>query len=100
MLVAAGLALGRFGRHPRVSLITLAGVVIYFFRLLFLPVVFYFVPDMGRALHLAPSQAEWCYTAINILDDAFLALVAIFFVVAALTGRQQVAGNQIYQGTN
>jgi hypothetical protein len=100
MLVATGLALVRIRRHPKVSLITLAGVAIYFFRLIFFPLVFYYVPDMGQSLRINPSQMEWWYTAINVIDDAFLAFVAVLFVVAAFAGRQQVSDNPNFQGVN
>ena len=98
MLVAAGLAIIRFRWHPRVSVLTLAGVVIYFLRLVFFPVVFYYVPDMGRSLHLTGSQLNWSYTALNVLDDACIAFVAVFFVVAAFSSRQQLPDNLTYQG--
>ena len=100
MLVAAGFAVARMRRHPKVSLITLAGVAVYFFRLIFSPLIFYYVPDLGQSLHINPAQVEWWYTAINVLDDAFLAFVAVLFVVAAFTGRQQVADNPTLQGAN
>jgi D-alanyl-lipoteichoic acid acyltransferase DltB (MBOAT superfamily) len=100
MLVAAGLAVARMRRHPKVSLITLAGVAIYFFRLIFFPLIFYYVPDIGQSLHFNSSQVDWWYTAINVLDDAFLAFVAVLFVVAAFTGRPQVSDNKTFQGAN
>ena len=100
MLVAVVLAVARMRRHPKVSLITLTGVAVYFFRLIFFPLIFYYVPDIGQSLHINPSQVEWWYTAINVLDDAFLALVAVLFVVAAFTGRKQVSDNQTFQGAN
>lgn len=98
MLVATGLALARMRRHPKVSLITLAGVAIYFFRLILFPIVSYYVPDIGQSLHFTPSQVEWWYTALNVLDDAFLAFVAILFVIAAFTGRKQLSNNPTLQG--
>ena len=98
MLVAAGLAIVRFGRHPRVSVLTLVGVIVYFFRLLIFPLVFYYVPDMGRSLNLTGTQLNWSYTALNVLDDACLAFVAILFVVAAFSSRQQLPSHPTYQG--
>lgn len=100
MSVATVLAFARMRRYPRVSLITLAGVAIYFFRLIFFPLVFYYVPDIGQSLRFTASQLDWCYTALNVLDDAFLAFVAILFVIAAFTGRQRVTDNPTLQGIN
>jgi uncharacterized membrane protein len=100
MLAATVLALARMRRHPKVSLITLAGVAIYFFRLIFFPLAFYYLPDIGQSLHFKPSQLDWCYTTLNVLDDAFLAFVAILFVIAAFTGRQRVTDNPTLQGTS
>ena len=95
MLVATGLAVARMRRHPKVSVITLAGVAIYFFRLIFFPIVSYYVPDIGQSLHFRPSQVEWWYTALNVFDDVFLTFVAILFVVAAFTGRNAGTGDPI-----
>jgi hypothetical protein len=97
MLVATGLAVARMRRHPKVSLITLAGVALYFFRLIFFPLFFYYVPDIGQSMHFSAAQLDWWYTAVNVLDDAVLAFVAVLFVVAALAGRRQASDNQNFQ---
>lgn len=100
MLIATGLSLARMRRHPKVSLITLAGVALYFFRLIFFPLVFYYLPEMAHSLSLSEVQLSWWYTAVNVLDDALLAFVVILFVIAAFTGRQRVPDNPNLQGIN
>ena len=80
-------AIVRWRRHPRVSLMTALGLTIYLVNLLVFTLVFYWLPELSRALHLSANGVDWTYTIINFLDDFVYAAILILLVAAAFSRR-------------
>jgi hypothetical protein len=89
LLVLCGIifALVRWKRHPRVSLMTLLALVIYFVEAVLFILFLYWLPDMMRAMRLSGMAWGWLYTVIFFFEDFVFALVIILLVSAALSGR-------------
>src|SRR5258708_4442384 len=89
ILVALGgivFALTRWKRHPRVSLLTLAALVIYFVRILLFTPIRYWLPNiMGSMFHASNTGIDWAYTLVNLIEDFAFAGVVVLLVVAAFS---------------
>ena len=89
LLVLGGstFAIIRWKRHPRVSLMTVLALVIYFFEGMIFLAILYWLPDMMQSLQLSPKASGWLYSVIFFFEDFVFALVIILLVGAAFTGR-------------
>jgi hypothetical protein len=97
LVVAGGIvfAIVRWKRHPRVSLMTLLGLAIYFVSTLFFLVLLHNVIGLHEALHISYRQIGYIQTMLFVLDDFTYAAVLILLVAAAFTQRGQRTANEI-----
>lgn len=79
----------RWKRHPRVSLLTIAGLGIYLIDFLVYTGIRYALPSMMEALKLPPDSIATISTVIVVSDDFVYAAVIILLVAAAFTGRNR-----------
>lgn len=93
MLVAiAGLiiALVRWRRHPRVSLMTSLALILYFVRLLLFTTFNYYLPNLFAGVFRVSEQGvSWAYTALFFFEDLAFAGILILLVAAAFSQRDQ-----------
>jgi len=81
-------ALARWKRHSRVSLLTLAALVIYFARILLFTPIRYWLPNiMGSMFHASNTGIDWAYTLVSLIEDFAFAGVVVLLVVAAFSRR-------------
>lgn len=89
VLGGIGFSIVRWKRHPRVSLMTLLGLVIYFLETLFFIVLLHNLVGLHEALHLSYRQISYLQTMLFVFDDFAYAAVLILLVTAAFTQRGQ-----------
>jgi hypothetical protein len=89
LLSGSAFAIIRWKRHPRVSLMTLLALVIYFVEGIVFVAVLYWLPDLMQPMRLTPNASGWVYSLIFFFEDIVYALVIILLVGAAFTGRRQ-----------
>jgi hypothetical protein len=94
MLVVLGgivLAIVRWKKHPRVSLMTVIALGFYLVESWLATIFFYYLPEMLSST--SPSSRSTLYTVIYFLEDFAFAAVLILLVAAAFTGRRPATLN-------
>jgi hypothetical protein len=97
LVVAGGIVFSivRWKRHPKVSLLTLLGLAIYFLSTLFFIVLLHNVSGLHEALHMSYRQISYIQTMLFVLDDFAYAAVLIVLVAAAFTQRGQRTASEL-----
>ncbi len=88
ILLIAGIvfAMARWNRHPKVSFLTILGLLFYLLESTFFTLLIYLMPTalpMGRWVALS----ETVFTVLYVLDDIAYAAVLIVLVAAAFSQR-------------
>ena len=82
------LALVRWKRHPRISLFTLLGLLLYLFKLFSFTALFYSIPRIREAMNLSYGVANNLYSLLAVLNDLAFALIIVLLVVVAFAQRK------------
>ncbi len=90
LLALAGiiLALVRWKRHPKVSLITVIGLVFFLVESLIYSTLLYRLPRLFGQRWVTLESYEIYFTVLYVLDDIAYALVIVLLVTAALIQRK------------
>lgn len=88
VLGGSAFAIIRWKRHPRVSLMTVLAMVIYFVEGVIFLAILYWLPDMMQSMRLSSKASGWLYSLIFFFEDFIFALVIILLVGAAFTKRE------------
>ena len=87
VLVGVIVAILRWKRHPKVSLLTIIGLLLYLVeRSIFIPLS-YWLPRYLYARQFATSSFQIVTTLVYLVDDIFYAVVIILLVAAAFSQR-------------
>jgi hypothetical protein len=89
VLIGIILALVRWRRHPRVSLVTILALLLYVFKFVAFTGLYYSVPYLTR--HVAYDWGSVLFGVLDVLNDVATAIVIILLVVAAFMKREPVA---------
>ena len=89
LVLLAGIvfAIVRWKRHPRISFLTIFGLVLYLLKIFLFAELFYSIPTMGESMHLSYAAANNLYTLLDVLSDVAFAGVIIILVIAAFAQR-------------
>jgi len=87
VLGGSAFAIIRWKRHPRVSLMTLVALVIYFLEAILFVAFLYWLPNLMQSMRISGGASGWLYSLIFFFEDFVFALVIILLVGAAFTGR-------------
>src|SRR5947207_15811893 len=79
----------RWKRHPKVSLITLIGLVLYIVHFLVFTSLTYSVLTFRETMHWSYAAANNIFEVLNVLSDISFAIIIVIMVTAAFTGRGQ-----------
>lgn len=91
LLLALGgilFALIRWKVHPRVSLITIAALILYLLDAVLFNVFLYWLPQILEPMRLSSSGSRWMYSIIYFCEDFFTAAIILLLVAAAFIGRK------------
>jgi hypothetical protein len=86
-------AIARWKRHPRISLMTVLALALYWVEAFIFLCLRYWLPDLVEAWKLSGSAINVLLVVISLLDDFAFAVVIILLVAAALSGRQPATTN-------
>lgn len=91
LVVGGGIlfAIIRWKRHPKVSMVTVLALAIYFFTALFFIVALHNVSGLQETLHLSFQQISYLQTTLFVIDDIAYAVVLGLLVTAAFIKRNQ-----------
>jgi uncharacterized membrane protein YoaK (UPF0700 family) len=81
-------AITRWKRHPRVSLITVLALALYWVEAFVFLCIRYWLPNLVVSLKLSSSGINALFVVISVLDDFAFAVVIILLVAAAFSGRK------------
>jgi hypothetical protein len=90
LVLIAGLilALVRWKRHPRVSLMASLALFLYFVRLLLFTTFNYYLPNLFMGVfHASEQGVDWAYTVLFFFEDLAFSGILILLVAAAFTQR-------------
>jgi hypothetical protein len=92
LLALAGtvVALIRWKRHPRVSLMTVIALVIYVIEAFLFSVFLYYLPDLIQTMHFSSKAIDWLYFFVFFFEDFVPALVILLLVAAAFSQRNSL----------
>jgi len=76
----------RWKRHPRVSLLTLIGLLLYLLEIFVFAIVYNLLPSVVQRINLSMSGS--IYTVIQLVDDFVYAGILILLIGAALSQRR------------
>jgi len=91
LLVSLGgivFAIARWKRHPRVSLMTVLALALYWVEAFVYLCLRYWLPNLVEAWKLSGSAINVLLVVISLLDDFAFAVVIILLVAAAFSGRK------------
>jgi len=88
-----GFAIARWKRHPRVSLMTVLALALYWVEAFVFLCLRYWLPNLVEALKLSGSAINFLLVVISLLDDFAFAVVIILLVAAAFSGRKPATTN-------
>ena len=88
VLLGIVVAIARWKRHPRASLITVLALALYLFEDFFVLMLRYAMPSLANAVQIPPNAIRTVFTVIGLLDYLSLAIVTVLLVGAAFTGRK------------
>ena len=86
------IALVRWKRHAKVSLLTLLGLGLYLFTAVVSTILFYFASTLFGQLGSSPSNSQRLYTSLYVVQDFLHATMIILLVTAALSQRNAANG--------
>ena len=86
-------AIARWKRHPRVSLMTVLALALYWVEAFVFLCLRYWLPSLVESLKLSGSAINVLFVVISLLDDFVFAVVIILLVAAAFSGRKPVTAN-------
>ncbi len=92
LIFAAGailLALMRWKRNPRASLMTVIAFVIYLLDFVIFNAFLYWFPQLTESWHLSPSARQWVDGIIFFFEDFLTAAIIILLTAAAFIGRNK-----------
>ena len=81
-------AIARWKRHPRVSLMTVLALALYWVEAFVFLCIRYWLPNIVEALKLSGTAINVLLVVISVLDDFAFAVVIILLVAAAFSGRK------------
>lgn len=84
-------SLARWKRHPKVSLMTLVGLVLYLIKVLIFTSLSYSVPKITQTMHWSYATANSMFEVLNVLSDISFAVIIVILVVAAFVNRGPAA---------
>ena len=87
LLGGIGFALMRWNRHPRVSFLTILGLLFYLLESIFFTFIVFLVPTLLPA-GASFVASDWIYTVLYVLDDFAYAAVIIVLISAVFTQRK------------
>ena len=87
------LAIARWKRHPRVSLMTTIALGLYVIELFVFAFLFHYFPQVFGTLHLSDSNIGMLDSVLQLVDDFAFAAVLILLGAAAFTRRNRSATN-------
>ena len=96
LLVSLGgiiFAIARWRRHPRVSLMTVLALALYWVEALVFLCIRYWLPNLVEELKISGSAINVLLVVISLLDDFAFAVVVILLVAAAFSGRKPATTN-------
>ena len=93
ILGGLGFAIARWKKHPRVSLLTIAGLGFYLVESWFFAFVFHYLPTSFETLRLTEKNIGILDSVLQLLDDFAFAIVLILLVAAAFSQRRSSAVN-------
>ena len=82
-------AITRWNRHPRVSFLTILGLLFYLLETIFFTFIVYLLPTV-LPVGVAIVASETLYTVLYVLDDLAYAAVLIVLVSAVFTHRSAI----------
>jgi len=91
LLVTLGgivVAIARWRRHPRVSLMTVLALALYWVEAFVFLCLRYWLPNLVETLKISGSAINVLLVVISLLDDFAFAVVIILLVAAAFSGRK------------
>ncbi len=87
-LGGVGFAIARWRRHPRVSLMTIMALALYWVEALILLCIRYWLPNFVEAMKLSSTAISVLFVVISVVDDFAFAVIVILLVAAVFTGRK------------
>jgi len=81
-------AIARWKRHPRVSLMTVLALALYWVEAFVFLCLRYWLPNLVETLKTSDSAIKVLLVVISLLDDFAFAVVIILLVAAAFSGRK------------
>ena len=81
-------AIKRWKRHPRVSLMTVLALALYWVEAFVFLCIRYWLPNLVEALKLSSTAINVLFVVISVLDDFAFAVIIILLVAAAFSGRR------------
>ena len=82
-------AIVRWRRHPRISFLTLLGLMLYLLKVFIFAGLSYSIPQVRESLHWSYAIANNLYLALNVLSDLAFSGIRILLVAAAFAQRRQ-----------
>jgi hypothetical protein len=83
-----GLAIARWKRHPRASLITVLALALYWVEAIILLCIRHWLPTLVEATKMSSAAINILFVVISLVDDFAFAVIIILLVSAAFTGRK------------
>jgi hypothetical protein len=92
LVLVAGLVIAfvRWKRHPRISLLTVIGIVLYSIKIVAFTAFNYWVPALRESMHWSYATAISLYTVLHVFSDIGFAIFIVILVVAAFLQRRPV----------
>lgn len=88
LLVGIVFAIVRWKRHPRISFLTLLGLVLYLIKIFSFSALSYAIPQLMPLMHLTYSTVNNLYTLLDVLNDLVLCGIMILLVAVAFSQRR------------
>jgi len=83
-----GFAIARWKRHPRVSLMTVLALVLYWVEAFVFLCIRYWLPNLVETMRLSGTAINVLLVVISVLDDFAFGVIIILLVAAAFSGRK------------
>lgn len=81
-------AMVRWRRHPRISFLTVLGLILYLLKVFIFAGLSYSIPQVRESLHWSYAIANNLYIALNVLSDLAFSGILILLVATAFAQRQ------------
>src|ERR1051325_706489 len=90
ILIGLLLALIRWKKHPRVSLLTILGLIVYLIDSYTFAFIFHYLPRWFGTFRITPSNMSILDSVLQLIDDFGFAAVLILLVAAAFSQRNTI----------